>query len=49
MALFETELVDPSQLRPYPGNPRRGDLEAIKDSLRRHGQYRPIRKSAAAG
>src|SRR5919199_1147128 len=42
MALFETELVDPSQLRLYPGNPRRGDLEAIKDSLRRHGQYRPV-------
>jgi DNA modification methylase len=42
MAFFATELVDPSQLRPYPGNPRRGDLEAIKDSLRRHGQYRPI-------
>jgi ParB-like nuclease domain len=42
MAFIHTELVDPSQLRLYPGNPRRGDLEAIKDSLRRHGQYRPI-------
>jgi ParB-like nuclease domain len=42
MAFIHTELVDPSQLRLYPGNPRRGELEAIKDSLRRHGQYRPI-------
>jgi site-specific DNA-methyltransferase (adenine-specific) len=31
-----------ANLRPYPGNPRRGDVEAIKASLRAHGQYRPI-------
>lgn len=29
-------------LRPYRRNPRRGDLTAIKNSLARNGQYRPI-------
>jgi ParB-like chromosome segregation protein Spo0J len=31
-----------ADLRPYPGNPRRGDLGAIRASLERNGQYRPI-------
>jgi len=30
------------QLRHYPRNPRRGDVDAIKRSLERNGQYRPI-------
>jgi ParB-like chromosome segregation protein Spo0J len=30
------------QLKPYPGNPRRGDVAAIRESLERNGQYRPI-------
>lgn len=30
------------RLTPYPGNPRRGDIEAIKRSLAKFGQYRPI-------
>jgi ParB-like chromosome segregation protein Spo0J len=29
-------------LRPYPQNPRLGDVEAIKRSLQRNGQYRAI-------
>lgn len=29
------------QLTPDPENPNDGDVEAIADSLRRHGQYRP--------
>ena len=29
-------------LTPYQDNPRRGDLEAIKESLAANGQYRPI-------
>lgn len=29
-------------LRPYGRNPRRGNLEAIKESLEHHGQYRPL-------
>lgn len=29
-------------LRPYPGNARRGDVGMIADSLKKHGQYKPI-------
>lgn len=31
-----------SQLTPRKGNPRRGDIDSIAESLQRHGQYRPI-------
>lgn len=31
-----------AQLHRYPGNPRRGDLDAIRESLRRNGQYQPL-------
>ena len=30
------------QLRPRKGNPRRGDIDAIAESLERNGQYRPV-------
>lgn len=30
------------ELRPYAANPRRGRIDQIKDSLRFHGQYRPV-------
>jgi len=36
-------------VRPYPGNPRRGQIDAIKDSLREHGQYRPIVVQRSSG
>lgn len=29
-------------LKPASRNPRRGDVDAIADSLQRHGQYRPL-------
>lgn len=29
-------------LQPHPSNPRRGDVEALRESLRRFGQQRPI-------
>ncbi|HKE75087.1 MAG TPA: DNA N-6-adenine-methyltransferase [Acidimicrobiales bacterium] len=29
-------------LRPYGRNPRRGNLDAIRESLQHHGQYRPL-------
>ncbi|MDY5785584.1 ParB/Srx family N-terminal domain-containing protein, partial [Corynebacterium sp.] len=29
-------------LHTMDGNPRQGDLDTIKDSLRRHGQYKPL-------
>lgn len=31
-----------SELEIHPDNPRRGDIPAIAESLRLHGQYRPI-------
>src|SRR5215210_2375262 len=37
-----TEYLPTDSLRPHPENPRRGDVEAIRHSLERHGQYRPL-------
>lgn len=37
-----TEIVDINSLKPYPKNPRRGDVEAIVKSLEHNGQYKPI-------
>lgn len=34
--------VDIATLKPYAANPRNGDIDAIAESLRFHGQYRPI-------
>lgn len=34
-------LVPIDQLEPFPGNPRRGDVAAVRASLRRFGQVRP--------
>jgi DNA modification methylase len=39
---LETHTVSIADLRPLPNNPRRGDVEAIAESLRANGQYRPI-------
>ncbi len=36
------EFAQIDQLHPYPGNPRKGNLEVLKESLSRNGQYRPI-------
>jgi hypothetical protein len=34
--------VPVASLHPYARNPRRGDVARIVESLRRHGQYRPV-------
>ena len=34
---------------PYPGNARRGNLEKIKNSLRKHGQYKDLLVDDATG
>lgn len=39
---MDTRSVPVDDLRPYPGNPRIGNVELIADSLRANGQYRPI-------
>jgi len=36
------EVVPIDSLKPYPINPRRGNLRAIQESLKINGQYRPI-------
>lgn len=38
-----------SQLSHYPGNARRGDVEAIKESLIENGQYKPILVQRSTG
>ena len=38
----ETEIVEITTLKPYPKNPRRGDVEEIAQSLKVNGQYKPI-------
>lgn len=37
-----TALVPISDLKPYPGNPRQGDVGRLMNSLMEHGQFRPI-------
>jgi hypothetical protein len=39
---LEVERVKLGDLRPYPGNARRGDVDAIAESLRLNGEYQPI-------
>lgn len=41
-ATLDRLVVPVGEVRPTPGNPRRGDVEAIAESLDRNGQYRPI-------
>lgn len=38
----QCETVQIENIKPYPANPREGDIGAIVDSLEAHGQYRPI-------
>lgn len=38
----ETEVVEITSLKPYPKNPRRGDVDEIAQSLKVNGQYKPI-------
>jgi ParB-like chromosome segregation protein Spo0J len=40
--VLATEVVDVASLTPYRTNPRRGNVDVIVESLRVHGQYRPI-------
>ena len=39
---LQATMVPIDQLRPYPSNPREGDIGAIAESLSTLGQYRPI-------
>lgn len=42
MTEHKAQLVRIDSLKPYPGNPRRGNVEEIRRSLRINGQYRPV-------
>ena len=42
ISIVRVEKVPVDQLTKHPRNPRRGDLEAIKESLATHGQFKPI-------
>lgn len=42
MRQLETTLTPVEEVREHPDNPRRGDVEAIKESIRTNGVYRPI-------
>jgi ParB-like chromosome segregation protein Spo0J len=46
LTALTTEQVALADLRPYPNNPRNGDTDAIMESLRVNGQFRPIVVSA---
>jgi ParB-like chromosome segregation protein Spo0J len=37
-----TTVVPVDDVKPYPNNPRRGDVDSIVESLQAHGQYKPI-------
>lgn len=39
---MNVESISVRKVRPHPNNPRRGNVDAIAESLRVHGQYRPI-------
>ncbi len=42
MSHLDVTDVPVEQLLPYPGNARRGDVEVIRESLRRNGVYKPV-------
>lgn len=49
MTRLAVEQVPLGKLKPYPGNARRGDVEAIAESLERNGQYRPLPVQRSTG
>lgn len=53
VALIRPEIAADAEpieaVTPYPGNARRGNLEKIKNSLRKHGQYKHLMVDADTG
>jgi ParB-like chromosome segregation protein Spo0J len=39
---MNVQTIKVTDLVPYPGNPRRGNVKMIAESLTAHGQYRPL-------
>lgn len=46
---MDTVKVPVGDLRPHPANPKTGDVETIKESIRTNGLYRPIFVQASTG
>lgn len=46
---LEVERVRLGDLRPFPGNARRGNVDAIAESLRVNGEYQPIVAQRSTG
>jgi ParB-like chromosome segregation protein Spo0J len=42
ISILETKSVKLKDLRPYPANPRNGDVDLIRESVRQHGQFRAM-------
>lgn len=42
ITVLETRSVPLKDLSPYPANPRNGDIDLIRESVRAHGQYRAM-------
>lgn len=40
--MMETVEVSPFDLKPHSDNPRRGNVDLIKESIQAHGMYRPV-------
>lgn len=47
--VLDTDMVKVTELHPYPGNARRGDVDVIAKSLEVHGQYKPIVVQGSTG
>ncbi len=41
-SVLETVSIPINEIKPHPDNPRKGDVELIKESLEEHGQYRAV-------
>jgi hypothetical protein len=46
---IETKVINIDELQPHPKNVRQGDIGAISESLKAHGQYRPITYQKSTG
>lgn len=49
MTAIETQTIDIDTVHPHPRNVRQGDVGAISQSLKAHGQYRPITYQKSTG
>ena len=49
MSAIETETIDIDTVHPHPRNVRQGDVGAICESLKAHGQYKPITYQKSTG